>query len=137
MAIIRFHIVPNAKQNKVTGEHGAAIKIKLRAPAVEGKANAALRSFLADELKLPEDRIVLERGHKSREKLIRIDGLSEEEVRSHLPAAVYDEVRRPRRIPTRTRSATAGESGRGLQWKRVSHVKATHRSGQRLAASPG
>lgn len=46
MAILRFHIVPNAKQNKVVGEHGAAIKIKLRAQAVEGKANAALRSFL-------------------------------------------------------------------------------------------
>ena len=66
------------------GEHGDAIKIKLRAPAVEGKANAALRSFLAEELKLPERNIALERGKKSREKTIRIDSLSEEEVRSRL-----------------------------------------------------
>ena len=84
MATLRFHIVPNAKQNKVMGERGAAIKIKLRAPAVEGKANAALRSFLAEELKISERSIVLERGQKSREKIIHIEGLSEGEVRSRL-----------------------------------------------------
>ena len=84
MATLRFHIVPNAKQNKVMGEHGAAIKIKLRAPAVEGKANAALRSFLAEELNISESGITLARGQKSRVKLIHIDGLSEENVRSRL-----------------------------------------------------
>ncbi len=81
MAILRFRIVPNAKQNMVMGEHGVAIKIKLCAPAMEGKANAALRSFSADELKIPERKILLKRGQKSREKIIRIEGLSEEEVR--------------------------------------------------------
>lgn len=84
MATFRFHIVPNAKQNKVVGEHGAAIKIKLRAPTVEGKANAALRSFLAETLKVSERTIILERGKKSREKVIRIEGLSEEDVRRRL-----------------------------------------------------
>lgn len=84
MAALRFHIVPNAKQNQVIGEHGSAIKIKLRAPALEGKANAALRSFLAEQLEISEHRIVLEHGHKSRDKLIRIEGLSEGEVRLRL-----------------------------------------------------
>jgi uncharacterized protein len=84
MATLRVHIVPNAKQNKVVGEHGDAIKIKLRAPALEGKANAALRSFLAEELKISERSILLERGQKSREKIIHIEGLSEGEVRSRL-----------------------------------------------------
>jgi uncharacterized protein (TIGR00251 family) len=84
MAILRFHIVPNAKQNKVTGKHGDAIKVKLRTPALEGKANAALRSFLAEELEVSERRIVLERGEKSRDKIIRIEGLSEEEIRWRL-----------------------------------------------------
>jgi uncharacterized protein (TIGR00251 family) len=87
MATLRFHIVPNAKIDGVLGEHGAAIKIKLRAPAVDGKANTTLRSFLSKELKIAERQIVLERGHKSRDKIIRIDGLSDEEVRSHLRAA--------------------------------------------------
>ena len=84
MAILQFHVVPNARQNKVMGEHNGAIKIKLRAPAVEGKANAALRSFLAEELKIPERSIALERGQKSRAKLIRIEGVSEEEARQLL-----------------------------------------------------
>jgi hypothetical protein len=84
MAALRFHIVPNTKKDKVVGEHGGAIKIKLRAPAVEGKANAALRSFLADELKISERGILLARGQKSREKIIQIEGLSEGEVRSRL-----------------------------------------------------
>jgi uncharacterized protein (TIGR00251 family) len=84
MATLAFHVVPNAKIDKVVGEHGAAIKIKLRAPAVAGKANAALRRFLAEELKISERGIVLERGQKSRDKIIRIEGLSEEEVRQRL-----------------------------------------------------
>ena len=62
----------------------SAIKIKLRAPPLEGKANAALRSFLAEELEISERKIVLERGEKSRDKLVRIEGLSEEEVRRRL-----------------------------------------------------
>jgi uncharacterized protein len=84
MATLRVHIVPNAKQNKVMGERGDAIKIKLRAPALEGKANAALRIFLAEELKISERSILLERGQKSREKIIHIEGLSEGEVSSRL-----------------------------------------------------
>ena len=84
MASLRVHIVPNAKIDKVIGEYGDAIKIKLRAPAVEGRANTALRSFLAEKLGIPERTICIERGHKSREKLIRIDELSDAEVRSRL-----------------------------------------------------
>ncbi len=94
MATLRFHIVPNAKIDKVVGElatanpsrggHGGAIKIKLRAPAVEGKANAALRSFLARELNISERQIALVRGQKSRDKLLRIDGLTEQAIRQRL-----------------------------------------------------
>jgi uncharacterized protein (TIGR00251 family) len=84
---LRVHVVPNAKAAKVVGEHGGAIKVKLRAPVVEGKANAAVRRFLSEELKISERAIVLEHGHKSRDKLIRIDGLSEEDVRRRLLGA--------------------------------------------------
>ena len=80
VATIRVHIIPNAKIDTVVGEHGDAIKIKLRAPAVEGKANAALRSFLAKELNIAQRAIVLERGERSRDKVIRIDGLGEADV---------------------------------------------------------
>lgn len=84
MATLRFHIVPNAKIDKVAGEHGGAIKIKLRAPAMEAKANASLRCFLADQLNISKRAIILEHGHRSRNKVIRIDGMSEEDVRSRL-----------------------------------------------------
>ena len=87
MATLRFHVVPNAKIDKVVGEHGNAIKIKLRASAVEGKANAALRSFLAGKLEISEQQVVMEHGHKSREKVLRIDEMSEEDVRRRLLAA--------------------------------------------------
>ena len=86
MAILRVHVVPNARIDTVLGEHGCAVKIKLRAPAAEGKANAALIRFLAEQLELPRHSIVLERGHRSRDKVIRIDGLTEEDVRARMRA---------------------------------------------------
>jgi uncharacterized protein len=87
VATIRLHIIPNAKIDKVVGEHGDAIKIKLRAPAVERKANTALRRFLAEKLSVPQRAIVLEHGAKSRDKVIRIDGLSEVGIRGALLGA--------------------------------------------------
>jgi uncharacterized protein (TIGR00251 family) len=86
-ATLRVHLVPNANSEKVVGEHGSAIKIKLRAPAVEGKANAALIRFLAKQLELPRRAIVLERGEKSRDKVIRVGNLSEEELYRRLLGA--------------------------------------------------
>jgi uncharacterized protein (TIGR00251 family) len=80
MAILRVHVIPNAKSDCVVGKHGGRIKIKLRAPSVEGKANAALIRFLTEQMKLPRRAISLEGGQRSRDKRIRIDGLSEEEV---------------------------------------------------------
>jgi uncharacterized protein YggU (UPF0235/DUF167 family) len=84
MATLRFHIVPNGKIDKVAGEQGGAIKIKLRAQVVEGKAYAALRCFLADQLNISQRAIMLEQGQTSRDKVIRIDGMSEEDVRARL-----------------------------------------------------
>ena len=58
MAILQVHVIPNARSDVVVGKHGGALKIKLRAPAIEGKANAALLRFLAEQLKLPRKAIV-------------------------------------------------------------------------------
>ena len=80
MAILRVHVIPNARSDVVVGEHGGAVKVKLRAPAVEGKANEALVRFLAEQLKLSRNAIVLKRGATSRDKIIEIHGLSEEDV---------------------------------------------------------
>ncbi len=84
MATIQVHIIPNAKIDTVVGDYGDAIKIKLQAPAIEGKANTALRRFLAEKLSIPQRAIVLERGERSRDKVIRVDDLSEQDIRRGL-----------------------------------------------------
>src|SRR6476469_1604794 len=84
MAILQVHVVPNARSDVVVGEYGGALKIKLRAQPLEGKANAALLRFLGEQLKLPRKAIVLKSGEKSRDKTILIHGLSKEDVYTRL-----------------------------------------------------
>lgn len=78
--------VPNAPRNAVAGWLGDALKVKVRAPALEGRANEALCEFLADELGLPKRAVSVALGDKSRQKVIQIDGLSLEDVRARLKA---------------------------------------------------
>jgi len=85
-ALLRLRIVPNARRSEVVGEYGDAIKIKIQAPALEGKANEALRDFLAERLQLPAGAIDLVSGQKSRDKTVAITGLSVEEARARLLA---------------------------------------------------
>lgn len=76
--------VPNAPRSVVVGWLGDALKIKVHAPALEGRANDELCEFLADELGLPRRAVVLAQGDKSRQKLVRITGLTLAEVRTKL-----------------------------------------------------
>lgn len=76
--------VPNAPRNAVIGWLGAALKVKVHAPALEGRANEVLCEFLADALGLPKRAVTLAHGDKSRQKLVRIAGLSLTEVRAKL-----------------------------------------------------
>jgi hypothetical protein len=84
VATIRIQVIPNARVEKVVGDNGDAIKIKLRARAIEGQANKALVSFLAAKLGVTRRAIVLEHGKKSREKVIRVDALNREDIRRGL-----------------------------------------------------
>jgi len=86
MATLLVHVVPNAKENRVVGQHGDAIKIKLKARPIEGRANEALCRFLAERLGVPERSVSVLRGAKSRDKMIRIEGLGEDDVRDRLLA---------------------------------------------------
>lgn len=72
---LELKIVPGASHDEVAGRHGTAVKIRLRAPAVDGRANDALLDFLAAKLGLPRRHVTLLRGEKSRHKTIRIAGL--------------------------------------------------------------
>ncbi len=69
---LRLHIQPGAKKSEVVGLHGDALKIRLAAPPVDGKANEALLAFLSDRLGLPRAAFSLKSGQTSRRKVIEI-----------------------------------------------------------------
>lgn len=66
------HVQPNARASAVAGLHGDALKIRIAAPAVDNRANAALVDFLRHLLKLPASRIGIRRGAHGRRKIIEI-----------------------------------------------------------------
>lgn len=76
--------IPNAPRSEVIGWLGEALKVKVHAPPVEGRANEALCEFLAEALHLPRRAVSVLRGDTSRQKLVRIEGLSLAEVRQRL-----------------------------------------------------
>ena len=78
--------VPNAPVSACAGWLGGSLRVKVRAPALDGRANEALCAFLAGELGLPRRAVSLLRGEKSRQKVVRIDGLPADEVRRRLGA---------------------------------------------------
>jgi len=69
---------------------GDALKVKVHAPALEGRANDELCEFLAGALGLKRNAVTLVQGPKSRQKLVQVDGLSLEQVRARLPSVVPD-----------------------------------------------
>lgn len=70
---MRVLLQPGAKKDEIIGEHDSYLKIKLKAPAVEGKANAALIKFLSKQFNIPASQIELIKGKQSRYKQIRIN----------------------------------------------------------------
>ena len=77
---LEIKAVPNAPRTQVIGWLGEALKVKVHAPALEGKANEELCSFLAEALGLPKRSVRLLLGDTSRKKLLEIDGLTREQV---------------------------------------------------------
>ncbi len=65
-------VMPNAKKTEVAGVHGDALKVRLHAPPVDGKANEALIRYLSETLDLPKSCITLMHGQTSRRKLLEI-----------------------------------------------------------------
>lgn len=78
------HAVPRAAQDAVQGLHGDALKIRLHAPPVDGKANAALIDFLSRKLEIPRSNIALKSGAGQRRKIVAVHGLSLPEVEKRL-----------------------------------------------------
>jgi uncharacterized protein (TIGR00251 family) len=78
--IIKVRVIPNAKRNEVVSRIGSILRVKVSAPAVEGKANEELCEFLADFFDVARSNIYLRKGERGREKTIEIDGRSEQEL---------------------------------------------------------
>jgi len=82
--ILDLHIQPGAKKTEVAGLHGDALKIRLAAPPVDGKANEALIRFLADKVGCSKAAVGIVSGETSRSKRVRIRGVAAEAVRAAL-----------------------------------------------------
>ncbi|MDR0633934.1 MAG: DUF167 domain-containing protein, partial [Azoarcus sp.] len=70
--ILALHVQPGAKRTGFAGRHGNAAKVRLAAPPVDGKANAALCAFLAEICDAPKSAVTLLSGEASRAKRVRI-----------------------------------------------------------------
>jgi uncharacterized protein (TIGR00251 family) len=70
--LLTLHVQPGAKKTVVAGLYGTALKIRLAAPPVDGRANECLIAFLAQTLGVAKSRITLLSGAASREKRVRV-----------------------------------------------------------------
>ncbi|HLY99714.1 MAG TPA: DUF167 domain-containing protein [Candidatus Angelobacter sp.] len=75
---------PRARKNAVTGTVGDAVKLSLTAPPVEGKANQAVVEFLAGWFQIPRASVTITSGESSRLKIVRITGITAEQLRRKL-----------------------------------------------------
>jgi uncharacterized protein (TIGR00251 family) len=83
-AVLSVRIQPRASRNGIVLMEGGGIKIRLTAPPVDGAANEALVRFLADSFSLPKSQVEIVTGHTSRDKIIRITGIGQEQAEKAL-----------------------------------------------------
>ena len=90
--VLRIHVQPGAGRSAVVGRHGDALKVRVAAPPVDGRANEATRTLLAEALAVPEGDVELTSGQSSRSKRFRLRGIDAEEADKRLRVAL-DEVK--------------------------------------------
>lgn len=71
---LTLHVQPGAKRSEIAGLHGGALKIRLAAPPIEGRANDALLRFIADTFDVSLRQIELKQGEQSRHKVVAVTG---------------------------------------------------------------
>jgi len=77
---VNFYVQPRASKTEVVGRHGNAIKIRVKAPPVDGAANEELIRFLSKRFKVPRRAVDLVSGSSSRHKQIAIEGVTATEI---------------------------------------------------------
>jgi len=83
-AIFPVRVQPRASKDEIAGEVSGALKVRLRAPAVEDRANEALVEFLAQLLKTPKSAVRILSGDRSRTKRIEIRGVTVQQIQALL-----------------------------------------------------
>jgi uncharacterized protein (TIGR00251 family) len=83
-ALLSIRVQPRAKRDEVVGERAGAVVIRLAAPPVDGKANAALTAFIAKAAGVPRSRVEIVRGASARDKVVRVTGVAEADLRRAL-----------------------------------------------------
>lgn len=92
-AKISLLVYPNATRNEVSGLTKGILRVKVAAPPIKGKANKELIAFLGQLLDVSRGSINIIKGHTSRNKLVAINGLSQEEVTKRLSSCGGDASR--------------------------------------------
>jgi uncharacterized protein (TIGR00251 family) len=80
-ADLSVRVQPRSRRDEVVGERAGAVVIRLSAPPVDGKANAALCAYLAKLAGVPKTNVSVVRGQTSRDKVVRIEGVTAEQLR--------------------------------------------------------
>ena len=83
-ALLAVRVQPRARRDEVVGERADAIVIRIAAPPVDGKANAALCRFVAKRAGVPRSAVTVVRGESAKDKLLRVDGVSLDALRAAL-----------------------------------------------------
>ncbi len=78
--VVRVRVVPRAAATRVDRVEEGVLVLRVAAPPVEGKANAAVVSFLCEELRLRKNQVTIEAGEKARHKRIALEGTSREQL---------------------------------------------------------
>ena len=84
VAEIEVRLIPRARRDEIGGERGGRLVIRVTAPPVNGAANAALCRLVARRAGVPARRVSVVRGHTSRDKLVRVEGLTAAELRASM-----------------------------------------------------
>lgn len=79
-ATIRVRLRTRASRDELIGVAGGVLQARVTAPPVDGRANRALCKLLAGRLGVAPSRVTVVRGEKSREKLLRVDGMEQSEI---------------------------------------------------------
>ena len=81
---LHLRVSPGARRTEIAGRHGDGWKVRVAAPPENGRANDAVRRLLAERLDLPRSAVTIVSGHTAREKVVELDGISQERAEAGL-----------------------------------------------------